>query len=38
MDSYNVNAQVIKVNMIIKQNPIRAVCTGACLCFRMEES
>jgi hypothetical protein len=37
VNSYNVNAQVIKVNTIIKQNPIGAVCTGACLCLRKEE-
>jgi hypothetical protein len=36
-NSYNINAQVIKVNMIIKQNPVVAVCTGACLCLRGEE-
>jgi hypothetical protein len=34
---YNINAQVIKVNTIIKQNLVRAVCTGACLCLRKEE-
>jgi hypothetical protein len=37
VNSYNVNAQVIKVNMIIKQNPVGAVCTDACLCLREEE-
>jgi hypothetical protein len=37
VNSYNINAQVIKVNMIIKKNPIGAVCTGACLCLRKEE-
>jgi hypothetical protein len=37
VNSYNINAQVIKVNTIIKKNPIGAVCTGACLCLRQEE-
>jgi hypothetical protein len=37
VNSYNVNAQVIKVNTITKQNPIGAVCTGACFCLREEE-
>jgi hypothetical protein len=27
-----------KVNIVIKQNPNGAVCIGACLCLRMEES
>jgi hypothetical protein len=37
INSYNVNAQVIKVNMVIKQNPERAVCIGACLCLEWKK-
>jgi hypothetical protein len=32
-----INAQVINVNIVIKQNPDGTICTGACLCLERKK-